>query len=97
MLNRRNTYLKQRNINDPICACTNVIKHGHGYILSKCFSATRWTFHFQTAEKHGYYKHNIGVAETSPQSRISNEPGLNKMNQIKHSMFTEKTLNIYIF
>ncbi len=44
-------YLKQHNKNTAICACTNVIKTCHGHVLNVCFSATLWTFHFETAVK----------------------------------------------
>ncbi len=30
---------------------TNVIKKCHGHVLNVCFSATLWTFHFETAAK----------------------------------------------
>ncbi len=45
------TYLKQHNKNTTIRACTNVIKTCHCHVLNVCFSATLWTFHFETATK----------------------------------------------
>ncbi len=50
-MNGHKTYLKRHNENTAICACTNVIKTCHGHVLNVCFSATLWTFHFETAAK----------------------------------------------
>ncbi len=70
-MNGRKTYLKQHNENTAIRACTNVIKTCHGQVLNVCFSATLWTFHFETCCK----VHNYAVAEMYVETRISNEPG----------------------
>ncbi len=70
-MNGGKTYLKQYNKNTAIRACTNLIKTCHGHVLNVRFSATLWTFHFET-----YCKvHNYGVAEMYVETRISNEPG----------------------
>ncbi len=50
-MNGGKTYRKQHNKNTAIRACTNVIKTCHGHVLNVCFSATLWTFHFETATK----------------------------------------------
>ncbi len=44
-----------------------------GNILNPRFSATHWTFHFETATKRKVT--NNGVAEMYLESCISNEPG----------------------
>ncbi len=49
-MNGGKTYLKQYNENTAIRACTNVIKTCHGHVLNVCFSATLWTFHFESDE-----------------------------------------------
>ncbi len=51
------------------------IKTCHGHVLNVCFSATLWTFHFETVAKCAA-RYIIGVAEMYVETRISNEPGL---------------------
>ncbi len=50
-MNGGKTYLEQHNENTAIRACTNVIKTCHGHVLNVCFSASLWTFYFETAAK----------------------------------------------
>ncbi len=74
-MNGGKTYLKQHNKNTAIRACINVIKTCHGHVLNVCFSATLWTFHFETAAKRAA-RYIITVAEMYVETRIYNEPGL---------------------
>ncbi len=73
-MNGGKTYLKQHNKNTAIRACTNVIKTCHGHVLNVCFSATLWTFHFETAAKCAARY----IIEMYIETRISNEPGLHE-------------------
>ncbi len=73
-MNHRNTYLKQRNKNTAICAYINATKTCQCHELNLCFSATHWTFHFETASKRAV--RNIEVAGMYLEACISNEPGL---------------------
>ncbi len=85
-MNGRKTYFKQYNENTAIRACTNVIKTCHGHI-NVCFSATLWTFHFETAAKRAA-RYIIMVLQKCIETRISNEPGLPlEVPVAKHSAF----------
>ncbi len=93
-MNGRKTYFKQYNENTAIRACTNVIKTCHGHILNVCFSATLWTFHFETAAKRAA-RYIIMVLQKCIETRISNEPGLPlEVPVAKHSAFWDVRLGL---